>query len=160
MKQKTCVDCGKCFTLSTRELQFYKEKGLQEPKRCAACRTKHKAQKEGGFSPLADVHRKGFFKSCLDRCTAAVHADYAFRSPERLKAHYKKHKKETGALTKRHYVKKANRVVHSVFAEKKRDKTTGDTIYFLPKTGELVRLSAQKYIRTYYIATQDYFNRS
>ena len=44
---KTCVDCGRTFTLTDSELAFYQEKGLSEPKRCKACRDKKKTRKVG-----------------------------------------------------------------------------------------------------------------
>ena len=33
-----CVDCGKDFPFEAGEIQFYKNKGLIEPKRCKTCR--------------------------------------------------------------------------------------------------------------------------
>lgn len=45
-KDKTlkCVDCGKEFTFTAGEQQFYAEKGFtNEPKRCPECRAAKKA---------------------------------------------------------------------------------------------------------------------
>lgn len=42
MTQK-CRQCGKEFTLTESEIEFYKKKGLQLPKRCKACRESNKA---------------------------------------------------------------------------------------------------------------------
>lgn len=39
---KKCKDCGENFTFSTREQEFYKEKGFPDPKRCKSCRQKRK----------------------------------------------------------------------------------------------------------------------
>lgn len=39
-----CDDCGNIFDFSDNELQFYKAKGLQLPKRCKNCREKRKTQ--------------------------------------------------------------------------------------------------------------------
>ena len=35
---KKCKICGKEFVITEGELQFYKDRGLQEPKRCEECR--------------------------------------------------------------------------------------------------------------------------
>ena len=41
-----CQDCGKEFTFTVGEQEFYKEKGFDnEPKRCKECRDKRKAQR-------------------------------------------------------------------------------------------------------------------
>ena len=37
-----CKDCGKEFYMTYREVQFYKDKGLNLPKRCKECRAKRK----------------------------------------------------------------------------------------------------------------------
>ncbi|MBR6005157.1 MAG: hypothetical protein IK063_02900, partial [Clostridia bacterium] len=39
------------------------------------------------------------------------------------------------------------------------DDNDGDTVYFIKQTGEIVFLSYDGYIRTYFIATEDYYNR-
>jgi CxxC-x17-CxxC domain-containing protein len=48
----TCVDCGQEFVFTSGEQSFYAQRGFTEaPKRCAACRTARKAQRnaaEGG----------------------------------------------------------------------------------------------------------------
>ena len=43
----TCKDCGKEFTLTEGEIEFYKSKGLNLPKRCKECREANKASKPG-----------------------------------------------------------------------------------------------------------------
>ena len=42
-KKIKCVDCGKDFPFEVGEIQFYKSKGLIEPKRCKACRALRKS---------------------------------------------------------------------------------------------------------------------
>ena len=37
-----CKDCNKPFTLTEEHLQWYKDKGLEPPKRCAECRKKRR----------------------------------------------------------------------------------------------------------------------
>lgn len=36
-----CIQCGNAFELSDSELQYYRQRGFDEPKRCPECR-KHK----------------------------------------------------------------------------------------------------------------------
>ena len=43
---RQCVDCGGEFTFTAGEQEYYRDKGLQEPKRCADCRAKKRAEKE------------------------------------------------------------------------------------------------------------------
>jgi len=48
-KVLTCVDCQSPFTHSATDQQRYAERGFtNEPKRCANCRTKRKAEGGGG----------------------------------------------------------------------------------------------------------------
>lgn len=42
MITKKCRDCGKEFTLTDKEIGFYKSKGLNLPNRCEECRKKRK----------------------------------------------------------------------------------------------------------------------
>ena len=37
-KTITCRDCGKEFTFTAGEQEFYAERNMSEPKRCKACR--------------------------------------------------------------------------------------------------------------------------
>ena len=36
-KEIVCKDCGKAFTFTVEEQEFYKERHLSEPKRCKEC---------------------------------------------------------------------------------------------------------------------------
>lgn len=51
MITKKCRQCGKEFTLSDGEIDFFKGKGLELPSRCADCRKKNKAARS---APAAD----------------------------------------------------------------------------------------------------------
>lgn len=52
-----CVQCGKEFTLTGSEIDFYKKKNLQIPKRCKECRELNKKNKAGSEqkSPVTAV---------------------------------------------------------------------------------------------------------
>ena len=41
-----CKDCGKEFTFTAGEQEFYAEKGFNEPVRCKECRAKRKINKK------------------------------------------------------------------------------------------------------------------
>ncbi len=46
----TCRDCGKQFTFTAGEQEFYATRGFSEPTRCASCRADRKASRDsGGF---------------------------------------------------------------------------------------------------------------
>lgn len=51
MITKKCRQCGKEFTLTDGEIDFFKGKGLELPSRCADCRKKNKAARN---APAAD----------------------------------------------------------------------------------------------------------
>jgi len=46
----TCTDCGKQFTFTGSEQEFYQSKGFSTPGRCPDCRAARKAAREGGSS--------------------------------------------------------------------------------------------------------------
>ena len=85
--------------------------------------------------------------------------DYTFRSSKLLTSHFEKHGREVGAKDEMQYVDKANAVISNPDALYKTEAEDGDGVYFLQATGEIVFLSTDGYIRTYYIADYDYFNR-
>ena len=48
-KTLTCRDCGKEFTFTTGEQEFYLSHGLQnEPSRCPECRASRRSERRGG----------------------------------------------------------------------------------------------------------------
>jgi CxxC-x17-CxxC domain-containing protein len=44
----TCRDCGKQFTFTAGEQEFYASRGFSEPTRCSACRAARKASRDSG----------------------------------------------------------------------------------------------------------------
>lgn len=55
MINKKCRDCGKEFTLTDGEIEFYRSKGFELPTRCKSCRDKRKSSKP---SPSAQSHNR------------------------------------------------------------------------------------------------------
>ena len=90
---------------------------------------------------------------------AASDVKYKFRSTAEFKQHFKKHGAETGCRTPKKYIEKANRVIRGKNSISKREKEDGDAVWFDVKTGEIVFLSQQGFIRSYYISDMDYFER-
>ena len=51
-----CVDCGKDFTLTQSNIEWYNEKGFQMPKRCEIC-LKNKKQRNKDASSKTIVSK-------------------------------------------------------------------------------------------------------
>lgn len=79
-----------------------------------------------------------------------VASAYQFRNDEYLTEHFEKHGAELGYTSKESYLAGANQVIASAEALHKQEAEDGDDIYFLEKTSELVVLSTDGYIRTYF----------
>ncbi len=82
-----------------------------------------------------------------------------FRSEERLQSHYEKHGVQMGFSSAEEYLAAANAVVSNPEALHKLEAEDGDDVYYLESTGEFVVVSQKGYIRTYYLADKDYFDR-
>mgnify|MGYP001591743523 len=55
-KQLVCRDCGKNFTWTASEQEFYQKKGFEnEPVRCPDCRALKKTRMDGGTRPSFDI---------------------------------------------------------------------------------------------------------
>ena len=86
---------------------------------------------------------------------------YKFRTPEKFIKHFEEHKKATGCETAEEYLIKANAVIQNPQSQVKLETDEGDNdkIYYLSQTGEIVFVSEDGFIRTYYIADDEYFDR-
>lgn len=85
---------------------------------------------------------------------------YTFRYPDYLDEHFEKHGKEMGFSSKEAYLKAANAVVQNKAALHKLEAEDNDHIYYIEETNEIVFLSGDGYIRTYFICGgKDYFDR-
>ncbi len=49
-KTLTCSDCGRQFTFTASEQEFFARKGFSDPSRCPDCRAARKAARAGGDS--------------------------------------------------------------------------------------------------------------
>jgi DNA-directed RNA polymerase subunit RPC12/RpoP len=47
-KQIRCADCGREFTFTAGEQEFYEGRNMSAPRRCKECREARKAERDGG----------------------------------------------------------------------------------------------------------------
>ncbi len=87
--------------------------------------------------------------------------EHFFRDGEKLQEHFEEHGEETNCKSIDEYLIKANRVILNPDAKMKieTDENDEDRVYYLPKTGEIVFVSTDGYIRTYFIADDEYFEK-
>lgn len=81
-----------------------------------------------------------------------------FRNKDRLMQHYDKHGREMGCSSAKEYENAAARVVRNESALRKTQQD-GDTCYYIESTREFVVISKDGYIRTYFKASKEYFNK-
>lgn len=84
-----------------------------------------------------------------------------FRNFDLLTEHFEKHGREMGYDSVEAYFAAANEVVDNPDSLHKKEAEDGDDIYFLPETGDLVIVSTDGYIRTYFRPEDGiaYYNR-
>ena len=87
-------------------------------------------------------------------------AGLTFKYPDRLTEHYEKHGVEMGFASEGDYLKAANAVITNPESLHKLEAEDGDDVYFLESTNEIVFVSKEGFIRTYFIADGiEYFDR-
>ena len=86
---------------------------------------------------------------------------YRFRNNKLLTSHYEKHGIEMGFSSKEAYEAAASAVITNpnALSKPESDDNDGDTVYFIKSTGEIVFLSSDGYIRSYFTATEKYYNK-
>lgn len=85
---------------------------------------------------------------------------YTFRYPDYLEEHFEKHGAEMGFASKEAYLKAANAVITNKAALHKLEAEDNDHVYYVEATNEIVFLSGDGYIRTYFKCDgKDYFDR-
>lgn len=73
-----------------------------------------------------------------------------FRSVELLNSHYEKHGREMGYASAEEYLAGANAAINNSTALHKTQKEDGDDVYYVETTNDLVIVSTDGYIRTYF----------
>ena len=84
---------------------------------------------------------------------------YQFRKERYLTEHFQKHGEEFPYDTEEDYLQGANNVIKNPEALHKLEAEDGDDVYYVEDTNEFVVVSTDGYIRTYFKATLDYYNR-
>ena len=84
-----------------------------------------------------------------------------FRTPEKLTDHFLEHGEAVKCKSAEEYLIKANAVIQNPESKSKyeTDEDDNDRIYYLSQTGEIVFVSTDGFIRTYFIADDEYFER-
>ena len=84
-----------------------------------------------------------------------------FRDSEKMQEHFLEHGEQTNSQSAEEYLIKANAVLQNSSTKRKPERDDGDNdmVYYLPSTGEIVFVSSEGYIRTYFIADDEYFER-
>ena len=91
-----------------------------------------------------------------------AYVEYSFRSKKQFDSHYKKHGKEFGKITQEEYLRKANNLINDTSDTilHKTEAEDGDYIYYDSVNNEILFLSKDGYIRTYFKPSRgiDYYN--
>jgi CxxC-x17-CxxC domain-containing protein len=75
-KSLTCSECGKAFTFSAEDQEFFKSKGYtNEPKRCPECREARKAERYGSSGGSFGAKRQMFPATCA-QCGKATEVPF------------------------------------------------------------------------------------
>lgn len=90
-----------------------------------------------------------------------AYAEYYFRNEKLLNEHYEKHGIEMGFDNAEEYRQAACDVVNNKAALHKKEKEDNDDIYYLEDTNELVIVSYDGFLRTYFCpdSGKKYFDR-
>lgn len=86
-EHRTCIDCGKGFTLSHEEQRWYQEQGWALPKRCEDCRSRRRREHDSGNAGLSGppsqppTHSRGWPTGSFDQA-AQSKPDYRRPAPQ------------------------------------------------------------------------------
>ncbi len=76
-KSLTCADCGKTFTFSAQDQEFFKSKGYtNEPKRCPECRQSRKSERQGGGGGGSYGAPRQMFPATCAQCGKATEVPF------------------------------------------------------------------------------------
>lgn len=96
----------------------------------------------------------------IDSCVVQ-YTELKFRNSKLLNQHYEKHGIEMGFSSAEEYEKAAVAVLNNPNVLHKTEKEDGDDVYYVEATNEFVVVSADGYLRTYFLpdAGKSYFDR-
>lgn len=191
MIKRKCKQCGQVFRISDSEIKFFNEKNLHLPKRCSKCRKENKKHNnidennKDNNEPVRKTGKKKTFRNIIIALLIAifpfigklyniVNNDFnsaiknedseislTFRNNELWEDHYIKHGSEFGYNNKEEYLNGANKVINLTNVLHKKEADDGDDIYYDQNNNEIVFVSTDGYIRTYFKPTEgiEYYNR-
>lgn len=84
---------------------------------------------------------------------------YTFYDTNSMVKHYVKHGKQTNCSSMEDYLYKANMVIVDKKSLTKEQKKDGDRIYYNNRTKEFVVIAKAGYVRTYFIASDKYYEK-
>lgn len=84
---------------------------------------------------------------------------YTFYDTNSMVKHYVKHGEQTNSRSMEDYLYKANMVIVDKKSLSKIQKKDGDRIYYNNRTNEFVVIAKAGYVRTYFIASDKYYNK-
>lgn len=114
---------------------------------------------EDNTKSVEDITEKEEVREDINK-TEKEQVSLQFRKHSYLTQHFEKHGEEMGCSSEEEYLLKANEVVNNPKALTKTEAEDGDMIYYLEDTNEIVFVSTDGYIRTYFrCKNKSYFDR-
>ena len=163
---KRCSECRKKNNINNNEKESIKETNIQR------INSKNKSKKFRNIIIVAVVLLLSFIGKVFNINFDALNigsvlqsqkADgvLEFRNDNLWEEHFLKHGGEFGYTTKEDYLEGANEVVTSASSKHKQEAEDGDDIYYDAENNEIVFVSKDGYIRTYFKPSDgiEYYNR-
>lgn len=187
---KQCMECGKRFEISGAEMDYYEKNELEVPKCCLPCRQANRMKINESAIPRGKARRKNrravmkavsptvllvlivltflFIRVVRDsddnnssKMPSNVQEAVLFRSEKLMNEHYEKHGKQMGFSSAEEYLAGANATINNSTAICKTQEEDGDKVYYVESTNDLVIVSTDGFIRTYFRPEErkEYFER-
>lgn len=163
IKQETPEEAFSEKTTETLEdaqstLQQAEKEDEEQPKEQTQERTDVQTQSETQNEAPAETEAAAAVTTA-EAVPETPNAAYRFRKAEYLTEHFQKHGAEFPYATEGEYLLGANNVIQNPSALHKLEAEDGDDVYYVESTREFVVVSTDGYIRTYFLADLDYYNR-
>lgn len=163
IKQETPEEAFSEKTTETLEdaqstLQQAEKEDEEQPKEQTQEQTDVQTQPETQNEASAETEAAAAVTTA-EAVSGTPNAAYRFRKAEYLTEHFQKHGAEFPYVTEEEYLLGANNVIQNPSALHKLEAEDGDDVYYVESTREFVVVSTDGYIRTYFLADLDYYNR-
>lgn len=163
IKQETPEEA---FSEKTPEILEDAQSTLQQPKKQGAEQAKEQVREQTDVQTRPEIQNEAPAETEIAAAVTTVeavpetpNAAYRFRKAEYLTEHFQKHGAEFPYATEEEYLLGANNVIQNPSALHKLEAEDGDDVYYVESTREFVVVSTDGYIRTYFLADLDYYNR-